>query len=383
MPEYTYTFIDIRSQAKLGSLPLYGVNCSDLLLQGQGGAGAGTFTGSIRMDADFVSSAQEILDITSPLSTMVWMERDNSPIWCGILWTRTYQSDGRVLQLNAQTFSSYLSKVVWLPANPAIVEYSISDNPHNIIRYCWQYLITVADDQYDVGVKLEDYHVEGDAISTPNQFMTTLFDRGSRKTLSEYVGDALKLGAEYRIVPTLVDGQRVPVFQAGLPNSLGVTQNSADQGAPYQYPGDIGKYWLTNSNANAPTRLIGVGKSSGQDDIVSVQDLSTTGRIGVDAVQSYDTDDNVQLARLTSSDVINMQNELNRPVYELNGGNVDLSWGLGDYRRIVIDDPYRFNTPVGGNVRLVGWSLSPSDSSNIEQMSITIDNVSNLVALNV
>lgn len=380
MAEYTYTFIDIRSQEKLGALPLYGVNCSDLLSRGAGGASAGTFTGSIRMDSDFVQSPQEILDLTRPEATMVWMEYDETPLWCGILWTRTYQSDGRVLQLNAQTFPSYLSSVVWDPEDPAVLTKQVDEWAPNIVRYLWQYLISEAAPEYNVGVHLEEYHAE---LADVSKFMHVTFDRAERKYLQEYAEEALKVGAEYKIVPSIIDGQRVPVFQSGYPNTLGLTQNAADLGVPLQYPGDMSKYWLTNSAANAPTKVIGVGKTSGQDDIVTVGQISTTGRIGVDKVISYDTGDLVTLTNLVASDQEAAQADLTRPVYEVAGGNIDLSWRLGDYRRVVIDDPYRFPGPVGGSVRLVGWSLSPPSSGGTAQFGITVSNTSNLVALNV
>jgi hypothetical protein len=382
MVQYVYTFQDLRTRQKLGTLPLYGVNCSDLLVAGQGGASAGAFTGSIRMDNDWFTPS-EILDITRPESTMVWMERDDSPIWCGILWTRTYQSDGRVIQLNAQTFSSYPSRVVWDPEDPLVLQRDLVDNPHNIIRYCYSYLGTEATEEYNVNLGFEGYHVEGDPVLNPEKYMSQTILRSGYKFLSEYISNALKAGAEYRIVPTIIDGERVPVFQSGFPGTLGVTQNAADQGAPYQYPGDLSKYWLTNSMSNAPTKLIGVGKASGQDDLVSIQQGSTAGRIGVDSVVSYETEDLTQLSLFASNDLTSMQSELNRPVYELNGGNVDLSWGLGDYRRVVIDDPLRFPTPMSGVVRLVGWTLSPASEGGIESMGITIDNYSNLVPTNV
>jgi hypothetical protein len=374
MPQYTYSFYNIRSQEKLGVLPLYGVNFTDLLVRGEGGASAGTFTGSIRMDNDLVTT-QEILDITRPEATAVWVDRDNVPIWCGILWTRTYQSDGRVMQLNAQTFSSYLSKVVWDPANPEKPRLLYTDVPYNMIRYLWRYLIVDAAEEYDVGVRLSPYQASTD---TP---MTIDFLRSERKFLSEYLSLALKQGAEFRIVPRATSSTRYPLLECGVPGSLGVAQDGAVQSSPFQYPGDLSKYWLTNSALGAPTKLIGIGKTTGQSEIVSVQQGDTTGRIGVDAVVNYDTTDLTTLTRLATHDLTVAQSELNRPVYELGPANTEVNWSLGDYKYIVIDDPYRFPTPVGGYVRLVGWGLSPASSDGVEQQSITIDDASKLVEL--
>lgn len=388
MANYTYTFYDLASKTKLGALPLYGVSASDVLAGPGGGALAGTFTGSIRMDADF-TSVQEILDMTRPESTGVWMDRNGTPIWGGICWTRTYQSDGRVLQLNAQGFASYHAKVVWWPTRGALAgatQYDLTDNPHNIVRFLWQYLLEYASAEYDIGVTLEDYHQVGDPVLTPDLFTTTSFMLAERKTLDEYVKEALDLGAEFRIRHLFdSNGDRIARFESGPEGSLGVTAEAADYGESYEYPGELSKYWLTNSSAGAPTRLFGVGKGSGTDDIFTLQQGSIANRIGVDTIKSYETTDQAQLELLAANDLRILQRDLNRPVYDVGsgGGDIDMSWSLGDYRRIVIDDPYRFTQPVSGVARLTGWQLSPSDAGGVETLSITIDDPTVLEALNV
>jgi hypothetical protein len=386
MPRYTYTFYDIPSRKKLGSLPLYGVSASDLLLKAGGGGSAGTFTGAIRMDSDF-TSRDEILSMTRPEGTAVWMDRDGTPIWCGIVWTRTYQSDGRVLQINAQTFSSYLSKVVWWPTRGSlaqIAQYDLVDNPHNVIRFLWNYLITYADLEYNVGVTLEPYHAFGDPALNPESFTTASFILQERKYLSEYVDSALTAGAEYRIRPCFdVSGERTALFESGPPLSLGVTPEAADYGESFEYPGELAKYWLTNSSANAPTRVFGVGKSTGTDDIFALKQGDTTGRIGVDTVRTYESAvlDEVDIAAAT--DLRTLQGDLNRPVYDVSGEYIDMGWSLGDHRRVVIYDPYRYELPMSGVVRLTGWQLTPASTGTTEQLSITIADPTVMEPLNV
>jgi hypothetical protein len=387
MANYTYTFYDIPSGTKLGSLPLYGVSVSDVLATGAGGASAGAMTGAIRMDSDFVQSAQEILDMTRPEATAVWMDRNETPIWCGILWTRTYQSDGRVMQFNAQGFQSYLSSVVWWPTRGPIAQipqYDLTENPHNCARFIYQYLRDYASAEYDIGVQLETYHQIGDVSLTPSLFTTISFLLDDHKYLSEYMDLALKAGAEYRIRPQLdANGNRVPIFESMPTGQLGVSAEGADVGESFEYPGEMAKYWYTNSAANAPTRLFGTGKSAGADAAFSLKQGSITGRIGVDKVQSYDTDDPVLVSSYASADIVAMQGDLNRPVYDIAGSDIDMGWSVGDRRRVIIDDPYRFTRPMSGIVRITGWQLSPSTSDGVETLSITIDNISSLVALNV
>jgi hypothetical protein len=381
MGRYTYTFYDIPSKTKLGALPLYGVSASDVLVKPGGGALAGTFTGSIRMDSDF-TTVTEILDMTRPEATSIWMDRDGTPIWGGILWTRTYQSDGRVIQLNAQSWASYLAKVVWWPTRGSlagVAQHDLTDNPHNITRFLWQYLIEFASAEYDIGVTLEGYH------QLPTPMTTQSFLLAEHKSLDEYARDALTLGSEFRIRHFFdSNGDRVAQFESGPENSLGVTAEAADFGESYEYPGELSKYWLTNSSANAPTRLFGIGKVSGADDIFTVQQGGITNRIGVDATKSYETSDQPTLETMAATDLRLMQNDLNRPVYDVGASeSIDLNWNVGDHRRVVIDDPYRFTAPVSGVVRLTGWQLSPADSGNAEQLSITISDPTVLEPLNV
>ncbi len=379
---YRYTFCDLRSRAKLGSLPLYGVSASDLLVQPGGGANAGMFTGSVRMDADF-STPEEILEITRPEATSVWMDRDGHPLWGGILWSRTYQSDGRALQLNAQTFSSYPSSVVWWPeVPPATGTFSLTQNPHNVIRYVYEYLANEASPEYDIGIELEDFHQDGDPVLNPDLFMTQDFILLDKKYLQDYLSEALKRDAEYRVRVRLNElGYRVAVLETGRAGTLGVPAMIADEGEPYKYPGDMSKFWLTNSSANAPTRLFAIGRTQGTDDISTVVQGSTTNRIGIDKVETYDTNNMTALTALGQQGIADLQGDLNRPVYEIQGENIDLNWVVGDRRRVIIDDPYRFPSRMSGIVRLVGWQFQPSGSDGNEQLSVTIDEVSQLVAI--
>lgn len=387
MPEYTYTFYEARTGVKLGSLPLYGVSASDVLAGGQTtNTIAGTFTGAIRMDSDF-TTPQEILDITRPECTTVWMDRDGIPFWAGILWTRTYQSDGRVLQFQAQTFPSYFSKVVWYPTRgtlASVPKYSFQANPYNHVRLMWEYLANYASEEYNLArVVLEDSHFDSDAVTSPELWPTFQYNIPDRKFLSEYVDNAVKAGCEFRMRPTIDNGERVVVYESGLTGTLGVPSAAADDGEVFQYPTDIAKYWLTDSITSAPSRVFGIGKSNGADDIFSRIDISDKNRLGIDEVISFDTSDPVVLTRQTQGALDAGQQQLQRPVYDLANESVNVSWNVGDYRRIIIDDPLRFSTPVSGVVRLVGYQLSPAGSDTVETQSITIDNATSLVPVNV
>src|SRR5882762_161867 len=111
MAVYKYYFYDLLTHALLEELSgaMFGVNFS-MFLSGEIGSKTGQFTGTFRADSPG-RSVQELLDATTPGKTALWIDRDDQPVWCGILWSRTYQATGRTYELSAQTYDSYLHQV--------------------------------------------------------------------------------------------------------------------------------------------------------------------------------------------------------------------------------------------------------------------------------
>jgi hypothetical protein len=351
---YSYIFDDAVSKQKRGTLPLYGVAFSDILSFDS--IRSGQFTGTIRMDNDQYSAAK-ILDITTPGRVRLWVERDGQIIWGGIVWTRTYQSDGRSMQISAQTFPSYLRTVILQTATSLTVDRI--DAPHNILRVPWEYCINTLPEGggvipafYDIGVSLEPYHynpADGIALAEVHWL------QNADKYFSELAGDMLKLDAEFRI----------RTFYTSTP-----TVQTTDRGI-LKYPGNISKYWMTDAATDAAHLILGVGAREMSQQLTYKAFLTPPG-FGLNQIREYSATTMAELQTAVQHDLPLSQPPISTPVFELSGPAIDMSFNVGDWRHVVIDDPYRYPTVVAADIRIMGWQLTPESSDGIERLALTI-----------
>lgn len=379
MPEYQYIFDDILTRAKLGTLPLYGVSCSDFLSYDS--TKPGNFTGTIRMD-DRQYTPRQILDWTEPGKTRLWIERDGSLIWGGMIWTRTYQSDGRSMQLSGQTFASYPSSV-FLDLTGFSVAIDGLGAPFNILRFVWLYLRGELSGIplsafYNIGVTLEAFHSDP---TVPN--ISTSWFGTDNKYLQQYTDEILRLDAEFRIrIFYSTTGVRTAQFESHRKGYLGTSAAASVDVPVLRYPGDISKYWMTDSASTAAHKILGLGTASGNATLRYIGADHPPGYVGLSMIKQYETNDSVTLQANVDTDVQLSKPPVVKPVYELSGDKVDMNFQLGDHRKVVIDDPYRYpDGPVAGTVRIMGWQLTPESSQGNESLSFTIDDTSKLVTI--
>jgi hypothetical protein len=378
--EYRYIFDDAVTKQKLGTLPLYGVSWSDFLSLRS--AKSGLFTGTIRMDNDSYNPAL-ILAWTTPSRVRLWVERDGQLVWGGLIWTRTYQSDGRSMQISAQTFDSYPSKVIYQTSGPA---FSGVDKPYNILRAVWHYFdgtllgSTTRPAFYDIGVVTETYHAD---TTNSTAVVTVDWPGNDFHYLQDFVNDMLKMDAEYRIRCYYdATGVRSATFESHRVGGLGTPAANTNQYSVLRYPGIISKYWMTDSATEAAHLIAGQAQALGDAQLRSKQ-FGTPPGIGLNIIRSYEVTSQAQLDAFVAVDLPTLQPPLQNPVYELAGENIDLSFNLGDYRRVVIDDPWRYPTgPVAGNVRIIGRQVTPESSDSVELVSLTVSDSTGLAPIN-
>lgn len=109
--DYRYLFTDLVTQQVIGEFQLTNVQWSLEL------NAPGSFSGSININdsrlqntlgtygANYMSS---LLYSTQPARTGLYVERNGSIVWGGIIWTRSWDSDSQEMTLGARTFESYL-----------------------------------------------------------------------------------------------------------------------------------------------------------------------------------------------------------------------------------------------------------------------------------
>lgn len=366
MPVYRYFFEDLTTGTLLDELPgMYGVYLSANM------SAPGDWTATIRMDNTY-RTPTEILEATSPGKTIVWVERDSVVIWGGILWSRTYQSDGRTMQFQARTFDSYLSK------DFGSTDVTFTDYKVNIVREAFQRSM-----QQGAGAP---FLLDIPAASAGDGDVTYTKELvGDEYTYwDDVVKEMVRGGVEYRILYAKdgslgVRSARLEIGRwdkAGF--GLGVPYGTATR-LLFQYPGDIAKYWWPESVADSANKLAAIGKADDASTPRATLTNSASMSGGYPRLGKRYTYTNVETTAKLSATLSSIRDAvappqtnptfallLSRTTADAAFGN----WSLGDYFDYTIADPYRFPATRKGATRVTGWSLKPADSEGLESVSI-------------
>jgi len=98
-PVYRYYTADLLTNEILAEIPFRSVSYERAV------KGAGRFSGSIPViDA---TSSLDLYESTMPGNTALYVVRNGICVWGGIIWTRSYDVVGRVLEVSASEFTSY------------------------------------------------------------------------------------------------------------------------------------------------------------------------------------------------------------------------------------------------------------------------------------
>ena len=100
---YRYLIADIRTNEIIAELPSNGCTYSFKLSE------AGAFSATLSMNDEVL--AQDPQTATIPGRNAIYVMRDDTVVWGGILWGRRYSVTERKLELDAETFESYLDRI--------------------------------------------------------------------------------------------------------------------------------------------------------------------------------------------------------------------------------------------------------------------------------
>src|ERR1700760_1185534 len=102
MVAMNYVFGFIRDGSIQAEIPLSGVSIMDMF----GNSGNGELRGSFNLDStNYPNSFIKVA--TNPGTCYVVAERGGEPIWGGMVWSRTYQSQAKSLQFYAKSYEAY------------------------------------------------------------------------------------------------------------------------------------------------------------------------------------------------------------------------------------------------------------------------------------
>lgn len=349
-----YIFGDVLTNEVIEEIPCYGVSVNDSL---QGGE----FRGSFSLDITGKNNG-DLVAATIPGKTFVVVEREGVPIWGGINWSRTYQSQAKTMQLYSKTMDQYGTKRLITD------DISFSDTEQmNIFR---QLYLNMQADPNSVQVTVPsafstlvpvDYDAAGSELRTYREAFDQLANSED--------------GFEWRVNVTRVDNAYVWSLQMAYP-TIGRPLDSSS--VVFEYPGNILNYWQNDTVGGSATNLFGAGAGEG-DAMVQVEvvheQLLTNGFPRYDQMLSFkNIEDEDALERLMQTQA--QVRKLPMPVYtvEMKADREPQfgDWSLGDYCRLVFMDalhPEGLTHPA----RILKWEYTPPSGDATEEVRLTFE----------
>jgi hypothetical protein len=352
--EIRYIFGDILTNEVIEEIPCFGVTMSDSL-------DGGEFRGSFALDLTGKNNA-DLVTCTLPGKTWVIVERNEVPIWGGINWSRTYQSQAKSVQLYAKTMDQYLTRR-FITTD---MEFTATEQ-RNIFRSLLQTLqLTANTPQWNLpGVFTDETVVDFDVA-------------GSELQTYKEVIDALATtenGFEWRIDVTKESGSYQWTVQVGQPM---IGQPLGDTSVVFEYPGNILNYWQNDTLGGSGTNIFVVGSGEGdsmpQIEIVH-QDLLNAGFARIDQdVSLKQIEDEDRLEDLAQIQAAVRKAPMAVYTVEMKADREPefTDWVLGDYARLTFEDPLH---PEGlvHPARILKWDYTPPSSDDTEEVRLTFE----------
>ena len=348
---YRYVYYSLRTEQVIAEIPLFGTYIDLELNVG------GRMDGSFALDMTGYNN-QTLIDATIPGRCGVVVYRNDIPIWGGFVWSRTYQSQSKSVQLFSQSWENY-------PAYQRVRhDINLFNDQLSLFNSLWTDMMSLPG--RDVNIQIPTAGVSGinqliDILSTDNKFYSELMSSlaDGAQGFDWTIDHAIDLNMPAQHIKTLRVGY--PTLGQPLPQNF----------IP-EYPGSILNYYATESMADASTNVLVTGNGSGSDMITGTFDQSAM------VAQGFPTWDVVvsrkDVTTNSIADSIATQEAANRKPPrltfkpELKSDQVPEfgSFGRGDSCRLTVVDA-RFPYPgFQFDARIAKWTLQPGSTDNVD-----------------
>jgi hypothetical protein len=352
-----YLFGDMRSGDVIAEIPLQGVSMDKQLNDW------GVFRGTCALDESDLSNA-DIDEATTPGKCFVVCEVEDVPMWDGIVWTRTYDSEGKDLQLTARTYEAYMEKQVLssfarvnteqLQIFEDLINNMQADPFRNLQLTLPPGPFTVFQAR-DLTVLASDYKNYLETISNiadGNDGFDWTIDTSRDQDSGAYIR-SIRFG-----FPVLGNPDAAPLA--------------------FDYPGNVTNYWRTDGVTNAGTNLFLLGTGEGADMLVGVgvqQDMLDAGFPRYDIVIPRK---DVGIQANLDSMAAQMAKQRRPPYTTIKfATKADLepvfgSYGLGDACTISIIDA-RHPAGYTKTARIIAWTYKPTSDDGTAEAILTFE----------
>lgn len=358
MPKYRYYTADLLTGNVLGDVELYGVHVSKKISEG------GNFNGSFALNSGKPALNDMYLSCTQPGRTALYMERNDSLIWGGILWSRTYSAQGQNMQLYAQTFDSYFEHVVFQ-------EHFIQQRVNQEVIFKAMVDQLQAQSACNIGLEVQ---TPLPTTNTPRTILVPNYEyHFARETLDALLTEDQGLEMIIDVLPTATPDHPKKLIRLGFP--LG----SDNPALSYDYPGTIYNYWMPESGANGGVKFATLGFGSGNKIARATyvdRDAIAAGYPAWWRVDNYSTIADVGiLADKAAANGHTHAMPYRTPTFELRSdvGVGFTGWNnVGDTFKIHIED-VRFPNGFDITSRMIGWEFDPQSGEGPEILKFAID----------
>jgi hypothetical protein len=346
--EYRYLFADVLTDAVVAELPLTGVSFGKTL------NAAGTFTGSLLL-SDLRESVYAIADSTTPGRTSLYVDRSGTIVWGGIIWGRTYQSEGQRIDFQAREFESYFEK------RRILSSYSVSSvDQLQVAKALVDQIQAVPSG--DIGITVPSL--------TSGVLISKTYNSWDQKPLAESLYELsradngfdwnidVEYDASYGIIKTL----DLAYPRRGTAYVAGSILNPV-----LEFPGNVVSYTYPEEGGSVANTMLGVGSGTGEGKYLSTQTSAAqiTGGWPVleQSVSLTDYSDQTLLANMTLAHLNAAINPIvvMQVVTEAYNDPVLGSFKQGDDVRVRITDP-RFPDGLDIVRRISNFTVQPGES---------------------
>jgi len=369
--QMNYVFVKIRTGEVLAEIPLEGVAITDRLP----GAGVGDLRATWHMDSTGFDNDTVKTAMTPGLCYCI-VERNEAPevssqgvaIWGDIVWSRTYQSQAKVVQL-------YCKSLVGYPYCRFMPDYVATGvDQLDIFRNLWNLMQGEAGS--NLGVVVAGSYVTGAPVLASVDVAANDF-----KTYGDQFDDLANgdQGFDWHIEWTRTGGIYTPTLRAQSP-TLG--RPLTDDTLTFDYPGNILNYWETDSCSDAGTNIVTMGVGQGDSMIASTvtrPDLIDAGYVRIDiAIQSKTSTDQASVDALAVQQGVLHAMPVNTIKVQVKADKAPAfgSWSLGDTAKLSLEDAWH-STRFEKVSRIVEYSYSPPESDQVEEVELIFEGVQN------
>jgi hypothetical protein len=359
---YRYLFADLLTNQILAELPMTSVSFTQQLNT------AGTFQAQLLVTG-VNSYGLNVLNATIPGRTAVYVDRNGSLVWGGVIWARDYTSKDQLMKITAREFESYFERR----------RISSTLNYSNIDQ------LSIAESLINAAQSVPYGNI---GISVPSNTSGVTLSRTyynyELKTYFQALQDLSRAtnGFDFN-VNVAYDGSDniTKTMNLGYPR-LGNTYSSSNPSAPvFQLPGNIIEYEYPEDGSIAANTVYALGAGSNEGKLIASATDSTKTSAGwallEDAANYSDVTDSTYLQSLATGQVsaVSYPPTTIKIVVTAYTDPVFGSYNIGDSVRLIISDPY-FPNGFDNIYRIVALTLQPGENGP-ERVTLTLTYTTN------